>query len=353
MTRREMGGWLAGGAASALLPLSSPQIVYEGRVAVLDDGRVRAGFPGVVMHLSWSGPRLSLDTGGTSETVYLDIVVDGGAPRTVRLPQGQGEIEVFSGTGGAHRAEIRRRGEHWQGQWDVFAVRAPGGKLLTPAPLSPRRLMFIGDSITCGEATDVARDETRNDIAFANANLSYGKVLARRLKAQCHLVSAGGRGLIRDWQGIADDSVAPVFYERALMDRLARWDHGRYVPDAIGICLGSNDFNTGIPDQHLFVSAMTTFVQTLRRDAPEAGIVLIDSPMLTDEGLPKRSVLRAYLDRAAAQVNDARVFRASLSHYPGRPVNAHPIAAEHEAMADELAPVFARLLTQQIMSSPH
>jgi formate dehydrogenase major subunit len=82
------------------------------------------------------------------------------------------------------------------------------------------------------------------------------ELVARRLGAQCHLVSYGGRGIIRDWQGIRDTRNAPVFYELALPDDPAvRWDHMRYVPDAIGIlrkrqCVGAYDHADGQVAQH-------------------------------------------------------------------------------------------------------
>jgi lysophospholipase L1-like esterase len=343
-TRRDFGGLLMAGVTTAALPAARDRpFILEGRLAELKD-RLRAGFPGVTLHAKWQGPRLLLHTAGTSDTVYLDIIVDEGAPRTVRLSRERQVVEVYSGPGGAHHVEIRRRGESWQGQWDLFDVEAPDGRWLAPPILPARKLMFIGDSITCGEAADVRREEIHNDIALANAYLSFGKVLARHLNAQCHLIAAGGRGLMRDWEGINDDTTAPRFYERASLDEALNWDHRRYVPDAIGICLGTNDFSSGIPDERVFISTLVAFVEKVRRDAPNAGIVLIDSPILTDEGTPKRSALRAYLDGAARRLADPRVVRAAVAHYPGRPVNAHPVAEEHAAIAQELEPAFSRLL---------
>ncbi|MBW8882700.1 MAG: hypothetical protein JF615_15155 [Asticcacaulis sp.] len=117
------------------------------------------------------------------------------------------------------------------------------------------------------------------------------------------------------------------------------------MPDAVGICLGTNDFSSGIPDQTVYVSTYVEFLEKICRDAPGAHIFVINSPMLTDDGIPKLSACNAYLDEAVKRMNSPRVARARIGHYPGRPVNAHPIAAEHAAIAAELEPQFHAALT--------
>jgi lysophospholipase L1-like esterase len=172
-------------------------------------------------------------------------------------------------------------------------------------------------------------------------------IVARRLGAECHLVSYGGRGIIRDWQGIRDTRNAPQFYELALPDEpKAKWDHHRYVPDAIGIQLGTNDFNQGIPEQNEFVNAYVEFVRKVRRDAPNASIFLMDSPIVTDDSVkgPRRTALHGYLEQIVRRLDDAKVQQLPLRTYPGVPGNGHPTGAEHEAMADAIEPAIRAAL---------
>ncbi|MBW8883149.1 MAG: hypothetical protein JF615_17575, partial [Asticcacaulis sp.] len=171
--------------------------------------------PGWPPRRRFDAGKLTLKTAASSDTVWLDVWVDGGEVRTLRLAKGPQDLVVFEGARGEHAVRVLRRNESWQGVWDVSGAAIDAGRFLDPAPLPAKKIMLIGDSITCGEASDVAFDDTRNDIAFANAGKSYGKVLAAKLGAQCHLVSCGGRGLIRDWQGIGTGVNAPQFYERA------------------------------------------------------------------------------------------------------------------------------------------
>jgi hypothetical protein len=46
--------------------------------------------------------------------------------------------------------------------------------------------------------------------------------LARALDAQVHLVSYGGRGLLRDWQGKTDVLNAPQFFQLTIAEETAQ-----------------------------------------------------------------------------------------------------------------------------------
>ena len=322
-----------------------PALSYEGRTADMSSGIVRAGFPGVVLRTHFSGPRLVLKTSASSDNLYLDISIDGAAPKMVHLTKGDQDLSVFDGATGEHTVAIARRNESWEGVWDISGASTPGGRFLDAPALPAKKLMFIGDSITCGAACDVARDDPREDMTVHDAQKTYAKLIAQSLNAQCHLVSCGGRGLIRDWQGIGFSGNAPQFYELAAPDELTKpWNHAAYVPDAVGIMLGTNDFSTGIPDEAEWVFTYVQFIEKIRRDAPNAPIFLIDSPIVTDGDMPKRTVLGAYLDETVRKLASPLVTRAPVKHYAGRPGNGHPIAEDHAAIAAELLPLFRKAL---------
>lgn len=332
-----------------LVKANDPGIVYEGRCAVDATGAVRLGFPGVAVHLNFHGSSLSLKATAADDDLYFDVSVDQAAPTLLTLHKGVGDYVVMKSDKAAdHAVVLTRRNESWQGtvEIDGFSFGA-GGKLLAAPQLPKRKLMFIGDSVTCGELTAYEPGRDMKARINTNARLSYGMVLARRLGAQCNLVSYGGRGIIRDWQGIRDTRNAPQFYELALPDEPGlAWDHSRYVPDAIGIQLGTNDFSQGIPDQNEFVNAYVQFIEKVRRDAPEAVIVVMDSPMVDNDETrgPRRSALHFYLRQIVERIGNPKVILASLKHYPGVPGNTHPTGKEHEAIASELEPVFRHAL---------
>jgi hypothetical protein len=335
-------------AAPAAGPVTGQdaRLTVEGRTAPGENGALRIGFPGVAVRFMATGTRIAARILSSSDDNWIDITLDDQPPRVLHLAQGPQEVVLHEGPAGRHRFQILKRTESWQGQIELVAIE--GADALAPIPLPARRLMFIGDSITCGAATDVPDvDSLINDTRANDGAKSYGRVLARQLDAACHLVSYGGRGVIRDWQGIRDIPNAPVFYERAMPDDpRALWDHGRYVPHGIGICLGTNDFNQGVPDQNEFVNGYVELLRKVMRDAPAAHIFAIDSPMTDDsEALGhRRTIQRDYLDETVARIDSPRVHRARIRHYPGRPINSHPIASEHVAMAGELEPLFRKAL---------
>lgn len=337
------------------LPARLQRMRVEGRTSTTPDGRLQLGFPGVTLHLRCRGSALVLRAEADTDEVFFDVIVDQSAPVRLHARKGAGAYALLpaDAAAGEHVIQVVRRSESWQGTVDVLGVETGDStSLLEPSAARPRRLLFIGDSVTAGEiaaydAHDPLNGATAHNAHAANARLSYGYVLARQLAAECHLVAYGGRGLIRDWQGIRDTTNAPQFYERARPDDAgSRWPHAAYVPDAIGVGLGTNDFNQGVPDQNEFVNAYVEFVRKLRRDAPTAWIFLLESPILVDAPgePPKRAVLRGYLQLVIARVGDARVVLGPVSHYPGLPGNGHPVASEHAAMAAELRPLFGRAL---------
>ena len=355
VTRRSTLGTLLGASAlgavpawarealPALVPANATTLAIEGRTATSAKGALRVGYPGVALHFTADGPRITMTIEASSDNVHLDVTVDGAAPRLVKLAKGVQVVELYSGAPGMHRLMVLKRTESWQGTMEITGIG--GARQVAPITLPDRRLLFIGDSITCGAATDVPDAASLLDgTVINNGAKSFGRVLAARLGAACHLVSYGGRGVIRDWQGIRAINNAPQFYERAMPDDAkALWNHASYVPHAIGVCLGTNDFNQGVPDQNEFVNAYVEFVMKIRRDAPGAFIFLIDSPMTNDGSAElghRATILHDYLNEIVRMVGSAKVARVAIAHYPGRPVNSHPIASEHMKIADELEPAY-------------
>jgi lysophospholipase L1-like esterase len=339
---------LLSNALAMPVPADSPSIIYEGRHAVGPHHEVMMGFPGIVTILRVNGGQLGVRINASSDDVYFNLSVDGAAPSRVRLTKGLNQLDLLKGEApGVHTVELVRRTESWQGVCQILGYDPGTGELLKPAPLPSRKLMFIGDSVTCGSSTEESDDPGKPGAERSNAAASFGMKLAARLNAQVNLVSYGGRGIIRDWQGIKAINNAPEFYELALPDDAKTpWNHASYVPDAIGICLGTNDFSRGIPDQTEFVNGFVEFLRKVRRDAPAARIFLIDSPILDDEPgeAPKLTVCRAYLDEIVRKLGSPLVTHVKISHYKGIPGDGHPTGAEHTLIADELEPVFRKAL---------
>jgi lysophospholipase L1-like esterase len=326
-----------------------PRIQYMGRLAFVGDAEAKMGFPGVTIRFAYRGPAPTILLGASSAFCGYNLTVNGWEPVAIRPPEGRSELPLPCGPApkGGWVVELVRRNENWQGVASFFGLRLPTGcELLAPPPLPKRRLMFIGDSITCGEAIDRVPPELDNTSRMANAPRSYGMLLGRQLGAQVHLVSCGGRGVMRNWKGEgADfDVTAPQFFQRALPDDpAAKWDHSSYTPDAIVIALGQNDLSSGWIDEAAFTAAFANFLADIRKVHPKAAVLFTESPMRSEDPATEDGKKREFQRRclrsvvaAARKAGDKRVAFAPLHQYPGTPTNAHPVAFQHEQMAAEL-----------------
>lgn len=326
-----------------------PRLRYEGRHIVerdrVDKPLVRMAYPATAIHLASNARRTVLRCSASSATVFLDVSVNGGDFRRLHLTEGIQEIELANGPRRHREFVVLKRTESWQGELTIRGFECDAGELVAARPAPDRKLLFIGDSITCGAASDIRATDPVEGPHNSSGRHSFGWILSRRLNAECHLVSYGGRGALRDWEGRTgpDALNAAAFYELALPDQAdAKWDHARFEPDAILICLGANDFNLGLPNRDEFVAAYANVVQLARRDAPEAHVFLLDSPMFGDGD--RRRFLGECLDAVVAEFSDGRVERIPVGYHPGRPEDPHPTADQHEAIAVEIEPVIRERL---------
>lgn len=324
-----------------------PRIQYIGRLAFASEAEAKLGFPGVTIRFAYRGPAPTILFGASSAFCAFSLAVNGWDPVVIRLPEGRSDLPLPSGPApaGGWVVELVRRNESWQGVATFFGLSLPAGcELVAPPALPTRKLMFIGDSITCGEAIDRYPPELDSTPRMSNAPRSYGMLLGRSLGAQVHLVSYGGRGVLRDWQGKTDTNNARDFFPLALPDDpAAKWDHTRYQPDAVVIALGQNDLSSGWIEEAAFTAAFASLLDDIRLAYPRTAVLFTESPMrsedpTTEDGKKRefqRRCLRTVIEAARA-AGGQRVAFAPLHQYPGTPTNAHPVAFQHEQMAAEL-----------------
>jgi hypothetical protein len=339
--------------AALLVAPSDPHVAVMGRVDRPDRGTIRVGYPGVTLRLRFVGPSLGVRLSCDTPNSYVAVIVDGGEPRVLRLPRGDSDTVLADGlSAGPHSVDVVHRTETWMGVVTVHGfLLPPGGSLLPPDPWPARRMLFVGDSVTCGERIDRQPGETE-PFASSNGYLSYGMRLARIFDAQCHLVCYGGRGLVRDWRGRSDVLTVPQIFDLAVPDETGppAWDHAAYVPDVVFVSVGTNDFNLAIgplPEREAFVSAYVRFVRAIRARYPRAFVLLTEGAIVNDEAdpaRPQKTVLREFLAETVRRLADSRVLFVPSEHYPGDAQNAHPTREQHAAMARDFEPIVRRIV---------
>jgi lysophospholipase L1-like esterase len=328
------------------------RLLLLGQIDSRDPKRPRLGYPGTGIILRFQGASLTLDLSSDSEKSALTIVVDHGAPALQLLQKGEQSILVASGLDTSpHTAEIYKRTETWQGVLTLLGIELPAdGKLLAPPPLPARKLLFVGDSVTCGAGVENNSTCTGDPAHPANDVYdSYGMELGRRLDAQTHLVCYGGRGVDRDYRGlgIADNILnAPQFLDLSIASDepsgRAPWKFSQWTPDAVFVSLGTNDFNlqkTKPLDGDAFVEDYARLLMTLRSHYPRAAIFATEGAIVTDP------LLRKYVQDAVQRTHDARIQWVEATHYPGNGCDGHPTRAQHLHMADDIEPVLRKALS--------
>lgn len=323
------------------IPATHAAIATMGRTE-LDGDVQRFGFPGVSFFVNAKGTELRAIISSTSANSWLDVIVDDAAPILIPVPQTPTSVVLFNEpTEAIRQVRITHRTENWQGQVTLHGLKLKGSGFLEAPSLPKRRLLVLGDSVTCGEALD--RDENAEKTSrWWNARESYGLLAADLVNAQAQLVCWGGRGLIRSWNGITTDANLPEFSHFTRGDRgdAAAWDSRRYQPHVIVSAIGTNDFSKGIPDRSEYVTAYKAFVETLLNDYPNAQIILIEGSILNGAA---KSTLVDYIGEVVSLINNPRVHQGSSPHYPGSPVDSHPTKEQHKLMAEHLAKQLAPL----------
>lgn len=353
-------------------PNDLAHLTYSGRIDFTDPNKPVYSAPGVVISVRFKGSSVAVRLKDSFKgNNFYEVVVDGdveSAPKTYVFEPSTTQEKITVVTDlpyGEHLVEFVKRTEASQGTVTFLGFELGGAVL--PAPAKPaRRIEIIGDSISCGSGDEPGQNQVKCGDASGgnsaeNAYLSYGPVLARKLGAEYHISSASGRGAMRNYECNRSDTLPAVYDHLHLNDMSsARWDHTQYVPHAIILALGTNDFSPdncnqpplsaecdpGHYDQ--FVTIMEQFIAKLHGYYPEAQIIMTSSPMLTD-GWPDPVVLGdagthcPYTSRSShiqALKEIAADMQASgdaayvhvldtIPKYEGRGCGTHPNVTEH------------------------
>lgn len=355
-------GALAGGqqtkdmgpAGVTTLP-SDPRIVLIGRVDRTDPTAPRFGYPGTGWTVRFQGSSLTMGVDADSGNSALTVVLDGKQLPVAILEKGYNRVPIavpatkWDSSGVSHTLEVLKRTETWQGLITFRGLGLGASTLLGAPPLPERKLMFLGDSVTCG--VGVNNDATcSNPVTDPSIDAydSYGMLLGRTLDAQSQLVCYGGRGLERDYKGngVAQGTLnAPQFLDLAIATddpkgRVA-WDTKSYTPDGIVVSLGTNDFSlepTKPLDEAVWVDEYVALLTRLRAEYPKAVILGTEGAIVTNP------LLRKYIQEAVAKVHDPKIFWVESKHYPGNGCNGHPTREQHVHMAEDFQDVLREKL---------
>jgi lysophospholipase L1-like esterase len=285
---------------------------------------------------------------------YYDVFVDGAPILRVSPQKNVTRYPLPNISAGEHTLVVVKRTEALVGSGRFLGLELEG-ELLNPPAAPARKLEFIGDSITAGSGNEAANGSSQcNEDGwgqpYENGYLAYGPVVARSLGADYHVTAVSGIGLVRNYSSRYDARTMPDVYDLTFTEDSAspRWDASRYVPDAVVVALGTNDWSPGDTPRPTmkvddFAAAYVRFIRKLRGYYPNASFFAVSSPMLGD-GYPNptdtaASDQRAAISKAVSELNasgDRRVFKFFVTKQNGEGCGTHPSAAQQAATAREL-----------------
>jgi uncharacterized protein YjdB/peptidoglycan/xylan/chitin deacetylase (PgdA/CDA1 family)/lysophospholipase L1-like esterase len=346
--------------AQTVINASDQNIQYTGRINNTDPNNVVFAYPGISIKAKFQGTAIDAilvegGSGTATTTNYFNVIIDGGTPTVLKLSAAQTIYNLATGlTDATHTVELFKRTETSVGKVTFKGFQVNTGKtLVTPDPLPTRKIMFIGNSITCGygnELTTTTPDSYHFTSANENNYKAWGAVTARNLNAQYHCVAYSGRGLYRNNSGTTTGT-APNFFDQTIADDASStWDHSKYIPDVLVINLGTNDFAAEASNAALYTVDKTTFTTTysnfitkIRSVYPNTKIFLCVGVMMNDYypvGTNPWTRIQDYVSTVVTAKNtagDANIFYymmdPQLSPYGE---DWHPTAAEDVIMATGL-----------------
>ena len=324
----------AGSDAAAADPAG---VRFVGRIDRSNPAGPRFAWSGTTILARFTGASVGVRLGGG--TNYFDVRIDGMLQPVLVTSAAKQDYALASNLGpGPHELSVFRRTEAREGVTTFLGVSlAPGGALLPPPPAPMRRLEILGDSTTCGYGVDGKSAGCPFTPATENYDVSYGAVAARALGADLVTVAWSAKGMYRNFAGDMKDTMAAL-YGRTLPDPASTWDFTTWIPDALVINLGSNDFQQGDPGPG-FVTAYTDFIHRARKNYPGALIVCAVGPKLSGTQL---AGARRYVMAIVSAMNAAGDTRVSFLELPqpqagdGAGCGGHASVATHKRMGDTL-----------------
>ena len=347
-----------------------PGIMYSGRIDFSDAKKPVFSAAGVVIQARFHGTGAAVlledeFKWGTNRN-YYDAVIDGSTVVKIAPEKAVTRYEVAAGLPEAdHSLSLFKRTEASIGKCTFLGFEFAG--VILPAPAKPaRRIEFIGDSITCGTGMEALINSTQcNEDGWGqpynNARLSYGAVLSHNLNAEYHLTSVSGIGLVRNYSFQYDARPMPEVYDSLFFEQTdsPAWDPKLYMPDALVIALGSNDFSPGDSDRPImqideFVNAYVEFIAKLRKDFPEAHVFCVSSPILGDHwptgeyksATDQKTAITKVVDQLN-QSGDDKVHKFFSTSIVGMGCGSHPDANQHQLMAEQLGRIIAGVMGWQ------
>jgi lysophospholipase L1-like esterase len=329
--KRNEGG--SGGKVTP--PTGAPGPRFIGRVTDDEDGR----------NFSWSGSAVELRFTGSDVSVTLDdwghnffeVIVDG-EHHVMSVGSEEDTYSLASGLGpGEHEVLLYRRTEAFFGPTRFVDFSVPESDWLPSNVPSGRKIEVVADSTATGYGIEGPDEHCGFSADTENHYIAYPAIAARAVNAEVNTIAWSGIGVYRDNSGNTENTMG-LRYPRALpTDETSTWDFSQFVPQAVVVNLGSNDFVADDPGQE-FEDAFEDLLDVIRSHYPDARVyVAVGSSTSGSEYSRLKPRLSAMVaSRHAGGDNIAMLDFGTTGDEATYGCDWHPGQATHQLMADIL-----------------
>ena len=243
-------------------------------------------WPGIYFETALKGDRLLLKFNDSVNEYRL--LIDDLAPIVFAQP-GATEISVSDLAFGRHRVRLEKVTESiWQlGAFEGFY----GDPTAKPARAAskPRQIEFIGDSDMTGYGLrSDTRTCTKDQVRLrSDTQAAYPALVAKHFDADYQINAISGRGLVRNYDGIAPDKTMLAVYESILPDQTGistDYSDPLWQPQILVVGLGNNDFSAPLHAAEpwktrdalidTFITGLVKFLKTLHAGNPDAAVMV-------------------------------------------------------------------------------
>jgi hypothetical protein len=336
--------------------------LYQGRVEKLPNNNVILIGTASSVSFNFTGNECSISLQSIDSWEhhnYVSLVLDGKYIGKLRIEKGEAQsypIKITSNKK-VHTLEIYKTTEAHSGGILFAGTTA---KLTSISAKKKKKIEFIGDSITCGAASDPSDVPCDKGEYFDHHNgyYAYGPVLSRAIGVDYLLSSVSGIGMYRNWNDEnKDEAIMPDVYQNLYLTKdnsKPKYDFA-FQPDIISIALGTNDFSGGdgkkerLPfNPEKYVSNYVNFIKMLYKHNPKSQIVITNSPMVGGErAIIFEDCLNKVKNAFAEDKTHKQILIFKFKPMTPKGCLGHPDVADHKVLAAEYAPFLKKLLNEK------
>ena len=329
---------------------TNPAIRYVGRIDFSDKQNPSFDWPGVYIQFQFTGTSCALKMSDTRHD-YFQVFVDDLPAKVMKVTSDTVLVIADNLKNKLHQVQIVKRTEGEQGTATFSGVYVDKGATVSAWPVIPKhKIEFIGNSITCGYGVEGKSKSEHFKPETENSYESYAPITSRAFGADYHLVSHSGYGVVRNYGYKEKTSPVPMpaKYDQVYdMKEQPKWNFSSWIPDAVVINLGTNDFSTHpYPDKAVFQRGYENLISRVQKNYPGVPVFCMVGPM-TDE--PCYSYVKEMVEGFRQVHKVDNVYFVGVPTYLMIPdhdlgSDSHPNYSGQKKMASFLVPVMSSVL---------